>query len=211
MAGSRIDPLDKDIDLLIRQDLSPAAQSAILADFARETLAEAEATNEAALGHPTPHETFVDGVPGASEDRVRPAGSIVYTFDLVDDLFAWIDEQLRQHSPVGSGKDPHPGLYQRSHIFYADGTEADPLKPPPGIKEGVYVNAMPYARKIEAGESPQQPDGVYEVVARLASRRFGNLARIVFDYRTAIGGSIVTGLKGNKSAGRNPAIIVTVR
>ena len=211
MITARIEPLDKDIELLIRQDLSPQAQSEALAAFARETLAEVEATNEAVIGHPTPHETFVDGRIGAPEETVRPQGTIVYEFELVDEVFAYIDEQLRQHSPVGQGDDKHPGLYKRSHIFYADDVEADPLKPPPGIKVGTFVNAVPYARKIEAGESPQQPDGVYEVVTALASRRFGNIAKVQFGYRTASGGGIVTGLKGNKPAGRNPAILVTVR
>src|SRR6185312_14927688 len=125
-----------------------------LAAFARETLAEVEATNSAALGHDTPHQTFVDGRPGASESAVRPAGTIVYEFDLLLDLFAWIDAQLVQHSPVGTApKDKHPGLYQKSHIFYADDVEADPLNPPAGISVGTFVNAVPYARKIEAGES----------------------------------------------------------
>jgi hypothetical protein len=211
MPGTRFTPLSRDIDLLIRQDLSPEAQSATLAAFARETLAEVEAGNEAALGHPTPHETYVDGRSGASESTVRPGGTIVYEFDLLTDLFAWIDEQLRQHSPVGKGRDQHPGLYQKSHIFYADDVEADPLSPPPGIRVGTFVNATPYARKIEDGQSPQAPDGVYEVVTALASRRFGNIARVQFGYRTAVGGSVLNGPAGNKSAGRNPAIIVTVR
>lgn len=209
---SRIDPLEQDINLLIRQDLSPQAQSAAFADFARETRDEAVATNEAALGAPVEYETFVDGREGASEDSVRPNGVIVYDFvGLASGIFAWISEQLDQHSPIGSGKDPHPGLYEHSHIFYADDVEADPLKPPPGIMVGSFVSAVPYARKIEAGESPQDPDGVYEVVAHLASQRFGNIAKIVFDYRTAVGGSVVGGLAGNKPAGRNPAIIVTVK
>jgi hypothetical protein len=136
---------------------------------------------------------------------------IVYEFDLVEEVFAYIDEQLRAHSPIGKGADKHPGLYQRSHIFYADDVEADPLLPPPGVRVGTFVNAVPYSRKIEAGQSDQQPDGVYEVVAALASRRFGNIAKVAFSYRTAVGGSIIKGLVGNKSAGRNPAIIVTVR
>lgn len=209
---SRIEPLEQDINLLIRQDLSPQAQSAILAEFARETLAEAEATNEAALGSPVEHETIVDGRPGGNEDSVRPNGVIVYDFvGLTAGMFAWISEQLDRHSPVGGGKDPHPGLYEHSHVFFADDVEADPLKPPPDVLVGTFVSAVPYARKIEAGESPQFPDGVYEVVAHLAAQRFGKIAKIVFDYRTASGGGVLHGLAGNKSAGRNPAIIVTVR
>lgn len=208
---SRIEPLERDIELLIRQELSPQAQSERLAAFARESLEEAEDANAEALGHRPTHETFVDGRAGASEDSVRPDGVIAYEFELVEEVFAYIDAQLRAHSPVGSGADKHSGLYQRSHVFYADDVEADPLNPPPDVEVGTFVNATPYARKIEAGESPQQPDGVYEVVTALAARRFGNVAKVQFGYRTATGGGIVGGLVGNKSAGRNPAIIVTVR
>jgi hypothetical protein len=211
MALSKIEPLERDIDLLIRQDLSPQARSEVLASFARETLAEAKATNTQALGRVPPHQTFVDGRVGADENTVRPDGTIVYEFDLIEEVFAWIADQLMQHSPVGSGKDKHPGLYKRSHIFYADDVEADPLHPPANIKTGTFVNAVPYARKIERGDSPQSSDGVYEVVSALANRRFGNLVRAYFGYRTAVGGSVVKGLAGNKSAGRNPAITVTVR
>lgn len=195
---SRIEPISRDVDLLISETLSPAAQSQMLAEFARETLAEVEVTNEAAIGEPVTHETFVDGRIGAVEESVRPGGTIVYEFNLIGEVFAYIDEQLRLHSPVGKADDKHPGLYARSHVFYADDVEADPLKPPPNIKVGTFTSNLPYARKIEAGESPQQPDGVYEVVTALASRRFGNIAKVQFGYRTAEGV-------------RNPAIIVTVR
>jgi hypothetical protein len=216
---SRVDPIEKDIDLLIRQDLSPEAQSRVLAEFALDTLAEAEAKNAEVLGHPVRHETFVDGREGAAEETVRPSGTIVYEFELVEEIFAWIDEQLLSHSPVGGSGDRHSGLYRRSHIFYADDEEADPLAPPPGIRIGTFVNAVPYARKIEEGESPQQPDGVYEVVTHLAARRFGNIAKIVFAYRGVVEGqSIVPAAKRsavaraqNKSAVRYPAIVVTVR
>lgn len=216
---SRVEPLEKDINVLISQDLSPQAQSRMLAEFARETLAEAEATNSEALGHPVPHETFVDGRAGAAEESVRPSGVIAYEFELVEEVFAWIDEQLIRHSPVGDSRGPHSGLYQQSHVFYADDEEADPLAPPPNIRVGTFVNAVPYARKIETGESPQQPDGVYEVVTHLAAQRFGNIVKVVFAYRGVVEGqSVVPAAKGsavaraqNKSAVRYPSIVVTVR
>lgn len=211
MALSRVEPLEKDIELLIKQDLSPEARSEVLAEFAISSREEAQVTNTHALGRRPDHETFVDGRAGASERAVRPDGMIVYEFDLIEDMFAWVDEQLRTHSPVGSRRDKHPGLYRRSHVFFADGVEANPLAAPPGVEVATFVNSVPYARRIEAGHSPQQPDGVYEVVTALASRRYGNIARVQFGYRAAIGGSIATGVAGNKSAGRFPAIIITVK
>jgi hypothetical protein len=88
------------------------------------------------------------------------------------------------------------------------------------------VNTQPYARKIERGHSKQAPNGVYETVAHLAARRFGNMARIRFGYRSPLFGSIKewagrTRLqpKGRRRTGssrqdwltRQPAIIVTPR
>jgi hypothetical protein len=53
------------------------------------------------------------------------------------------------------------------------------------------VNTQPYARKIEKGLSPAAPDGVYEVVAALAKRRFGNIASIKFSYRAPLAGGVL--------------------
>ena len=52
------------------------------------------------------------------------------------------------------------------------------------------LNAQPYARKIERGQSDQAPDGVYEGVATLAKRRFGNVAFVGFGYRSFPGGAV---------------------
>jgi len=228
MLSIKVEPLARDIELLIAQDLSPEAQSATLAAFARETLAEAEATNEAALGHASPHETFVDGLAGASEETVRPGGQITYEFDLLLDLFAWIDDQLMQHAPVRSGQ------FKRSFVFLADDVEADPRNPPPGLKVAVFSNTQPYARKIEGDdnrkpESSQAPDGVFEVVAALAGRRYGNIAKVSFGWRSLQNAGALTEwarsesgrLLGSKRGGgeaqqhdwltRQPSIIVTVR
>lgn len=77
-----VEPIGKDIDGIIAEMLSGPAMSAILADAAREALADAERQNEAILGKAPPHTTTVDGNEGASEDQVRPDGIIVYEFDL---------------------------------------------------------------------------------------------------------------------------------
>jgi hypothetical protein len=203
--SARIEPLQKDIELLIAQDLSPAAQSDALADFAIASLATAQQTNTEALGRRPAHQTFVDGRLGAAEETVRPNGTIVYEFDLLEEMFAWVLHQLQLHSPVKTG------AYRGAHLFFADGVQADPLHPPRDIEQAVFLNTVPYARRVELGHSKQQPNGVYEVVTAMASRRFGNVARVQFGYRAAIGGSITGGSAGNKSGARFPAIIMTVR
>jgi hypothetical protein len=89
----------------------------------------------------------------------------------------------------------------------------------------VFVNVQPYARKIERGESPSAPEGVYEAVATLARQRFGNVARIRFEYRVPVGGGTAleawAGRTGQRRrAGRQrssewnrrqPAIVITVK
>ena len=80
----------------------------------------------------------------------------------------------------------------------------------------MFLNTQPYARKIEGDlsrepSSKQAPEGVYEAVATLAQRRFGNVAMIRFSYRTPIDGAIAGGRMGDRSTRRTPAIIVRLR
>jgi hypothetical protein len=98
--------------------------SAALADFARGQLAEGELQNIAVLGRSVPYTVTVDGAVGAAEDNVRPNGEIVYDFELVSGAVAWVCDQLVGYSPIGSGRDRHPGLYAQSHTLFADGSFA---------------------------------------------------------------------------------------
>lgn len=204
-----IEPLDLDFQVLIAEEFSTAARSARLADFAREQLADAQAVNRSALGFVPPHVTVVDGLAGASEDRVRPDGVIVYSFELLGDLFGWILGQLRAHAPVRSG------AFRDSLQLFADGVLVDPgAGEIPPAKEYVFLSPLPYARKIEGSgargpESRQAPDGVFEAVAALAAQRFGNQAQIRFSFRAPLGDRLISGKPGNDL--RVPAIVVTLR
>ena len=202
---TRIDPIDRDIAALISADLSPAGRSAALAVFARSELSDAEARNAAALGRTPDHETFVDGRRGEALEAVRPDGTIVFEFRLVEDLLLYLTELLARHSPVRTGR------YTASHALFADGVEVTPGRVPPAAAEYVFLNTQPYARKIERGLSPQAPDGVYEAVATMAARRFGNQARVRFGFRTAVGAAIVRGKAGDRASSRTPAIVITPR
>lgn len=183
----RIGAFEKDIDVLIAQDLSPEAQSRTLAEFAKEQLTDAQEQNGAALGRVPPHITYVDGVANRPESTVRPDGSIAYEFELASEMLDWIAEQLETHSPVKSGR------YRRSHTLWADGVEVNTASPSKyDGQEYVFLSTVPYARKIEGSDSrppqsTQAPDGVYEVVAALARQRFGNIAKISFGWRAPIG------------------------
>lgn len=205
--SGRIDPIAKDFEVILREDLSPQARKAVLVSAAKAGLAEAQDINQKALGRVPPHETYVDGRKGGAIDAVQPDGTIVFEFELLDDLFGWIDLQLIKHAPVLTGK------FRRSFVLFADGIEVDPNGPMPDAREFAYLSVQPYARKIERGHSSQAPNGVFEVVAALAKRRFGNMANIRFTYRTPIAsmdGSAKQRRDSDRS-NRTPAIVITLR
>lgn len=218
---TKVEPIDRTIALMLNEDLSPQARSRQLAEFAGEQIGQAKETNRSILGR-LPHYTVaVDERVGASLDSVRPNGVIFTEFDLINDTLAWIGEQLVLHSPVGK-----TGRYQRSHILFADGVEIEVGKMIPAADQFVFLNTTEYARKIETGSSSQAPDGVFQAVAELAQKRFGNIAKIEFSYRAISGGlggsaagigrraqggsqrAQVGGIGGGDK--RTPAIIVTL-
>lgn len=188
---ARIPAINRDIELMIAETLTPKAQSKMLADYARSELDKAQRQNRTVLGRVPDHETFVDGSKDRDLDGVRPDGRISFEFHLAQEALEWIGEQLVLNSPVLTGS------YANSHVLFVDGVEADLGNAPEG-KEYAFVNTLPYARKIERGYSDQAPDGVYEAVAAVASRRFGNIARIRYTFRAIADGE------------RNPAIVVTL-
>lgn len=199
MIVSKVEAFDLEV---ILPDLKAGGdRSKALADFARAEFAKAQEINRQATGSPPEHQTFVDGVRDAPLERVRPDGTIVFAWELASDVIAYCFAQVVKHSPVVSG------AYSRSHKIFADGVEVESPALATKAEEVVITSVSLYARKIEgAGRRPPQsaqaPNGVYEVVATMARRRFGNVARVRFTYRSPMGGA--TELEGwaNLSAGR---------
>jgi hypothetical protein len=229
---ARIEQFAPRIELLFPDTFSPQARSRAIAKMAKEELAKAQAKNWNVLGRVPPHETFVDGKQHAPEISVKPDGQIVYEFELLEDVFIFVREQLEKHSPVGhagDGRPGHPGMYRRSHILTADYDLVMEGQPFPAADEYAFVSTVPYARKIEgAGSRPplslQAPHGVYQVVADLAKKRFGNIAQIRFSYRSIAQGDIDAWAAGTNLATpyrrgaeraewlrRQPAVVISVR
>lgn len=192
----RVEPIAKDVALMLADIKGPGAGQA-LAEFAREEIEAAKETNRSVFGRVPPYKIVVDGNKGASLDSVRGDGVIFVEFELLGDVLTFISDMLHQFSPTKTG------TYKRSHIILADGQEIAPSGQAPIAAEYVFINTVPYARKIERGSSSQAPNGVYEAVSLLARRRFGNIAQIVFAFR-----SITTG-RGRSD--RNPAVVVRLR
>ena len=196
--STRLDPFDlPTINVLINELLSPKAQSLLLASVAKTARNEAIAINRRALGRDPKYDTYVDGRIGAQLELVKPNGQIIFEFQLLLDVFGWIGQQLVERSPVG---DP-PIHYFQNHLFFADGIQVMPGEKVPLASRYEFVNAVPYSRKIERGLSPQAPDGVYHVVAVMAQKKFGNIAKVRFTYRSIAG--------GDKST-RQPAILIFI-
>lgn len=201
MLALRIDPIERDVRVLVNDNTNPKAISAAIAGAAREALAEALEINTRAIGYAPHYDTFVDGVLGAPLDNVRRV--IVFDFDLVTDAILWIHDRLKTVSPVLTGE------YKRKHLLYADGREVPPDTLPPPALEYVFLDEVPYARKIERGLSKQAPEGVYQVVAADAAARFKKLARIRFSYREF---ALVQGTNSRaRRDARQPAIIISLR
>lgn len=205
----RLAAFQRDITVFLQDNLSVEARQKKMADLARKALNETKAQNERIVGHEVPYEQIVDGRKNAPLESVNPdTGVIVFLFELGTEVLSWIGEQLVLHSPIG---DP-PIHYKDSHILLADGVEIELGAQIPMAEVYTFVNVVPYARKIERGESEQAADGVYEVVADMAKRRFGNIAQIKFTYVSTIPPSAMG--RWNKKLERqtrNPAIVVTLR
>lgn len=209
MVSLKVEPIDRDVALIIDRDLSPEARAKAFAADAQVFLDEADDTNRRVLGRIPPSHTWVDGRDGAPLSDVKPDGVIVREYELVDEVLLFIADELPRVSPVLSGR------YRASHTLFADGTEVDIGAVIPPASEYVFLSDLPYARKIEGTggrppESRQAPKGVYEITAMKANAQFGNVARVSFAWRAPASGSLLTGSKGNKSDGRVPAIIVTL-
>jgi hypothetical protein len=185
---ARLSAFSRDLQIMVDRALSPKARSALIADHARNVLRETQAHNRRILGSDPEHMQIVDRVEGAPLEAVDPDhGVIVFSFDVSVDLFAYIGRLLLEHSPVLTG------AYQRSHQLYADHVPVDAYDPKVRADEWVFLSTSPYARKIERGQSDQAPDGVYQGVAAMAAKRYGNVASVRFSYRSPMLGYVPGG------------------
>lgn len=176
MLRTRVEPIGRDIELIISEILSPRARSQAHAQFHRQARAEAKVANTRALGKEPPAVDYVDGARGAALEQVRPdGGRIVTEFDLIRDALAWFDQQLEMHSPVRSGE------YRASRRLYADGVETSVDRAPANVTEFTFMPTVEdYAHLIERGWSKKAPDGVYQVVAAKGRARFGRFLKVTY-------------------------------
>lgn len=134
---------------------------------------------------------------------------------------------LRSNSPIGASDDPHPGLYRDSHTLFVNGNDvADLSSWNPG--DVIHIsNPVPYARIIEIGDQRTRvPHNVYQLAEQATQQKFGDIARIEFNYmpvrfggidkwsRTASGRRLASRIRGGNPrlhAGwlvRQPTLII---
>ena len=191
----KIEPLDSWVSFTIDEAMSPKARSHAVAAFAREQLVETLASNTAPLGSDTPYEQFVNGRKGAALETAHPdRGTIIFEFELINDVLTWIMATLIERSPRGPAGGA--GTYRDSHIVFADGKQIAVGGIPPAAEEYAFTNLVPYSRKLEIGQTKSGrdflvsvPNRIYQRTAKDARARFGNIANIGFTYRAIIGGS----------------------
>lgn len=184
-------------------------------EVAREKLKEEQGKQTRAFGSPLPYQQAVDGVAGAALDQVKPGGVIRFDFTVLREVVVDAEQTLFRLSPYAPKTEkrhnwPH---YRDSHLLFIDGIEAReiPKRISPS-SEIIFINALPYSRRIELGWSKTQaPDGVYDVAERELRRRWGRIARIDSTYRGISGASLIPGRAGNKSADRYPALVIKSR
>ncbi len=182
MVRTRIDALDRDISLIIAEELSPEAQSRQVAAMARQLRDEAVATNRALTGEEPTWTTIVDGRAGATEDTVKVPGRIDYEFDAGADVVSYVVGLIVKTAPKLSGR------YAKSVAIYADGVEVETAQAASDAEEIVVVSTVAYARKIESGRKGYAPGGVFEGAAAMAMSRYGNMASIKLTFASPLGG-----------------------
>jgi hypothetical protein len=187
MSGSRA--FRRSVQVFVAQNLSPEAQSRALAAAARAGRDDLIRSGRAA---PT-YATFVDGQQGASEDRVRPGGAIIYRFQVLGEAAVFAMAFLRERSPVKSGT--YRDSFQYAVSSGGDGTanrylgariirpgSFDPEQVGTDVDEVILFNRAPYSRKVDVQLVGSRrlrfsvPPDLFDDAAQAVRRRFPTLA-----------------------------------
>jgi hypothetical protein len=88
-------------------------------------------------------------------------------------------QTLKDNSPVGSGRDPHPGLYRDSHTLFINGDDVADLSSWQPGDEVEISNPVPYEKILELGDfKVRVPHHTYELTRTGAAAKYGDIVRI---------------------------------
>lgn len=192
---ARITTRRRTLELVVRQAADPTQRAREVARIHRRGVAEINDNYRRRLNAVPPSEDIVDGRKGAALESVKLDGGVIVTrWSLLSECLEFVDDMLYMHSPHLTGH------YSRNHRLFADGIEVEGgWENAPPAKEYIFVNNVPYARKIERGQSDDAPNGVYEGVATIANARYGHLAWIKFTFRSTTEDYSAVALGGRKA------------
>lgn len=165
------------VSVAVEQGASPQVRSATLAAAARAGVAELIRSGQAA----PKYTRFVDGTEGASEDQVRPDGTIAYRFSYMGEVVQFALDTIRERSPVGTGR------YRDSFMVSVNGRpikamSVNPEHVPDDAEIFIY-NTQPYSRKLDVQVAGGRKlrisvsPGMFDDTARAVNARFGNYIR----------------------------------
>jgi hypothetical protein len=201
----------RQVSVFIDRNLTPAAQSSLLARTAIEGRQDLIRTGRA----PDSYRTIVDGREGVPEAQVKPQGMIVYRFNLLGEAAVFALAFLRARSPVKSG------AFRESFWVAVDGRPFsqktfDPEKVG-AAKELILYNLAPYSRRVQVQFDGGRrlrfsvPPDMFGDALVAVRRRFPTLV-VSQLYRIRAPGLYV--LKNGRRAGKvvdSPALVIGVR
>lgn len=154
---------------VVTDGLGPEAIKKLLAQTAREALAEAQGAGQ----FPRNYIISVNGRTGASEESVVPPGPIVY-------YAKWWPEVLTYGVTFAQERSPHKsGRYKSSWFVMVNGNRTAEYESISLDAECIITNNQPYSRRIEVGrQRVNVPPGIVEDLVSALRRRFGDLLNV---------------------------------
>jgi hypothetical protein len=154
---TRIEPLERDIQLILDEELSPAARSAAFAAFAQDAI-DGQGRRQAR------HRPKYGVRRWAQSRRYRrssPTGLLSPS-----SIFGCHPADCRHDLQEFAGAPASTG----ANLIFVDGTEFRWATSRRRRSEVTFMNVTPYAQRIERGWSPKAPDGVYQATATWAKK-----------------------------------------
>lgn len=218
--SDRLQFFDRDVKVMIAQDLGPDAVARDLAAAARKGLREYLDS----LADPPTYETIVNGRRGAMEDAVKPPGPILYEFSWWGAILGYALPFLRARAPRSSSvyRHGHKGrqAYRDSFFVMANGREVQPsgfdtIAPDAEVTIG---NDAPYSRLLDIqliGTKPVKvsvPPGIFKDAAEAVRAKFGQLIDVRHVYNVTFRGGyrLETGPRAGKQV-HSPALVLNVK
>lgn len=158
---AKFETFDRDLRLAVA-DLAPDRINAMLAQFAREQLAESIQRGE---GSPA-YKRYVNQREGAPETSVKAPGPIIYEFIWWKPVILFALAELQKRSPRKSGR------FASSFIVISGGKMLTDFDDIPAEAEVVITNFQPYVRKAEAGLLGVARRRIFDGTKRMLNSRY---------------------------------------